>query len=223
MKNISRNKKILSVLAILIVVAGIIMIATKGFNFDLKYQKTQKVELSLNQEFKNSEVKEIAKEVFGNQAIMIEKVEVFEDTVAITTTKITEEQKANLITKINEKYGTQLNQEATNIIDVAHIKGLDIIKPYILPFAIATLAILVYIGTRYYKLGIIKTTLKVIAILAITQVELFSIIALTRIPVGRLTIPMVIIVYLITLLGITSNLEKCNKIKKEEEMKKSTK
>ena len=115
MKNNSRNKKILSVLAILIVVAGIIMIATKGFNFDLKYQKTQKVELSLNQEFKNSEVKEIAKEVFENQPIMIEKVEVFEDTVAITTTKITEEQKANLITKINEKYGTQLNQEATNI------------------------------------------------------------------------------------------------------------
>lgn len=223
MKNMNRNKKILSVLAIIIVVAGIIMIATKGFNFDLKYQKTQKVELALNQEFKNSEVKEIAKEVFGKQPIMIEKVEVFEDTVAITTTQITEEQKTNLITKINKKYGTQLNQETTKIIDVAHTKGRDIIKPYIAPFAIATLAILVYMGARYYRLGIVKTTLNVIAILAITQVELFSIIALTRIPVGRLTIPMVIIVYLITLLGITSNLEKCNKIKKEEEMKKSTK
>lgn len=220
MKNMNRNKKILSVLAIIIIVAGIIMIAIKGFNFDLKYQKTQKIELVLNQEFKNSEVKEIAKEVFENQPIMIEKVEVFEDIVAITTTKITEEQKANLITKINEKYGTQLNQEATNIIDVAHTKGLDLIKPYILPFAIATLAILVYMGARYYRLGIVKTTLKVIAILAITQVELFSIIALTRIPVGRLTIPMVIIVYLFTLLGITNNLEKCNRSKKEE-MEKS--
>ena len=220
MKNMNRNKKILSVLAILMVVAGIIMIATKGFNFDLKYQKTQKVELSLNQEFKNSEVKEIAKEVFGKQPIMIEKVEVFEDTVAITTTKITEEQKANLITKINEKYGTQLNQETTKIIEVAHTKGIDIIKPYIAPFAIATLAILVYIGARYYRLGIVKTILKVIAILVITQVELFSIIALTRIPVGRLTIPMVIIVYLFTLLGITNNLERCNRSKKEE-MEKS--
>lgn len=220
MKNISKNKKILAVLAIIIVVAGIIMIATKGFNFDLKYQKTQKVELSLNQEFKNSEVKEIAKEVFGKQPIMIEKVEVFEDTVAITTTEITDEQKTNLITKINEKYGTQLNQETTKIIDVAHTKGRDIIKPYIAPFAIATLAILVYIGARYYRLGIVKTILKVIAILVITQVELFSIIALTRIPVGRLTIPMVIIVYLITLLGITNNLEKCNSSKKEE-MEKS--
>ena len=221
MKNISRNKKILSVLAIIVIIAGIIMISTKGFNFDLKYQKTQKVELALNQEFKNSEVKEIAKEVFGNQPIMIKKVEVFEDTVAITTTKITEEQKANLITKINEKYGTQLNQEATKTIDVAHTKGSDIIKPYILTFAIATLAILVYMGARYYRLGIVKTTLKVIAILAITQVELFSIIALTRITVGRLTIPMVIIVYLFTLLGITNNLEKCNVSKKEDETKNS--
>ena len=78
----------------------------------------------------------------------------------------------------------------------------------------------VYIGARYYRLGIVKTTLKVIAILAITQVELFSIIALTRIPVGRLTIPMVIIVYLFTLLGITNNLEKRN-VSKKEEMEKS--
>ena len=68
-------------------------------------------------------------------------VEVFEDTVAITTTQITDEQKTNLITKINEKYGTQLNKEAINIIDVAHTKGMDIIKPYIAPFAIATLVI----------------------------------------------------------------------------------
>ena len=53
MKNMNRNKKILSVLAIIIIVAGIMMIAIKGFNFDLKYQKTQKIELVLNQEFRN--------------------------------------------------------------------------------------------------------------------------------------------------------------------------
>lgn len=32
--------------------------------------------------------------------------------------------------------------------------------------------------------------------------------AITRIPVGRLTIPMVIIVYMLTLIGITDNFEK---------------
>ena len=36
---------------------------------------------------------------------IIQKVEVFEDTVSITAKEISEEQKQNIITKVNEKYG----------------------------------------------------------------------------------------------------------------------
>ena len=218
MKQFIKSKQLKIVLIVLIIIAGIAMIAVKGFNFDLKYQDTQRVELYLETEFNISDIKQITNEVFGNQRVMIQKVEVFEDSVSITTTSISYEQKNNLITKVNEKYGTELKAEDIQIEDIAHTRGRDIIKPYIIPFAIAVIATLVYIGIRYYKLNTVKVVLKSIGILLLSQVLLFSIIAITRIPIGRLTIPMVILVYLLTLFGMTSRYEKNLANRKKEEV-----
>ena len=218
MKQLIKSKQLKIVLIVLIILAGIVMIAVKGFNFDLKYQDTQRVELYLETEFNISDIKQITNEVFGNQKVMIQKVEVFEDSVSITTTSISDEQKNNLITKINEKYGTELKAEDIQIEDIAHTRGRDIIKPYIMPFAIAVIATLVYIGIRYYKLNTAKVILKSIGILLLSQVLLFSVIAITRMPIGRLTIPMVILVYLLTLFGMTSRYEKNLANRKKEEV-----
>ena len=195
------------------------MIAVKGFNFDLKYQDTQRVELYLKTEFNISDIRQITDEVFGNQKVMIQKVEVFEDSVSITTTSISDEQKSNLITKINEKYGTELTAEDTTVEDIGHTRGRDIIKPYILPFAIAVIVVLIYLGIRYHKLSIAKVIAKSIGIMALAQILLFSVMAITRIPIGRLTIPMVILVYLLTLFGITNMFEKNLSKKKLDESK----
>ena len=218
MKQLIKSKQLKIVLIVLIIIAGIAMIAVKGFNFDLKYQDTQRVELYLETEFNIADIKQITNEVFGNQKVMIQKVEVFEDSVSITTTSISDEQKNNLITKINEKYGTELKAEDIQIEDIAHTRGRDIIKPYIIPFAIAVIATLVYIGIRYYKLNTAKVILKSIGIFLLSQVLLFSVIAITRIPIGRLTIPMVILVYLLTLFGMTSRYEKNLANRKKEEV-----
>lgn len=223
MKQFIKSKQLKMIVIALIIIAGIIMIAVKGFNFDLKYQDTQKVELYLQTEFNISDIKQITNEVFGNQKVMIQKVEVFEDSVSITTTSISDEQKSNLITKINEKYGTELTAEDTTIENVAHTRGRDIIKPYIIPFAIAVLVVLIYLGIRYYKLSIAKVIAKSIGIMALAQILLFSVIAITRIPIGRLTIPMVILVYLLTLFGITTKFEKDLSKKKLEENKDKSK
>ena len=92
-----------------------------------------------------------------------------------------------------------------------------LIKPYILPFFIATLIILVYIAVRYRKLKVLKTVLKTIFILILSQVVLLSIMAITRIPIGIVTIPLIIIVYLLTLIGITTYFEKeLSKMKQKE-------
>ena len=103
MKQFIKSKQLKMIVIALIIIAGIIMIAVKGFNFDLKYQNIQKVELYLQTEFNISDIKQITNDVFGNQKVMIQKVEVFEDSVSITTTSISDEQKSNLITKINAK------------------------------------------------------------------------------------------------------------------------
>ena len=223
MKEFIKSKQLKIILMLLVIIAGIVMIAVKGFNFDLKYQDTQRVELYLKTEFNISDIRQITNEVFGNQKVMIQKVEVFEDSVSITTTSISDEQKSNLITKINEKYGTEITAEDTTVENIGHTRGRDIIKPYIVPFAIAAIVVLIYLGIRYYKLSIAKVIAKSIGIMALAQILLFSVMAIARIPIGRLTIPMVILVYLLTLFGITTKFEKDLSKKKLEENKDKSK
>lgn len=219
MKSMNIKAKILSIILIIIIIAGIIVIGTKGFNFDLKYEKSQKVELYLEQEFEINDIKAITNEVMQGKQVMIQKVEVFEDTVSITAKEITDEEKTNLITKINEKYGTELSADTTETQNIPHTKARDILMPYVVPFAISTVIILIYMAVRYHKLGSIKIILKTIGINILTQATLISIIAITRIPFGRLTIPMILLVYLLTMIGLTTKFEKNLLSKKSEESK----
>lgn len=78
----------------------------------------------------------------------------------------------------------------------------------IVPFIIATAIILVYMAVRYHKLGSMKVILETIGINIVTQATLMSIIAITRIPFGRLTIPMILAVYLLTMIGLTTKFER---------------
>ena len=211
----NNNKvKIIAILSIIIIIAGIIMIMTKGYNFDLKYSDSKRILLNVGTTFNNQDIKSITDEVLGNQKVMIQKVEVFEDAVSITAEEITEEQKTNLINKMNEKYGTTTKAEDIEITTIAHTRGRDIIKTYIVPFLIATIIIVIYMMIRYYKLNAFKVLLKTVCMVIYTQIMLFSIIAITRIPIGRLTIPMVLTVYILTLVGCTSRFE--NNLKKVE-------
>ena len=211
-----KTNKILILLMILIIIAGILMIIFKGFNFDLKYQDTKQIEFGLDKQFSISDIKAITDEVLNNEPVLIRKVEVYEDAVNITAREITDEQKANIITKVNEKYGTDLNADEIEIATVAHTKGRDIIIPYVVPFIIATIIILIYMMIKYYKLNSGKVLLKTIGIIILTQVLLFSIMAITRIPIGRLTIPLVLTVYMLTLVCYTTKLENQLKTKKQE-------
>ena len=220
MEQLRKNKnKILIILIAIILIAGIAMIVIKGFNFELKYQNTQRVEMYLKQEFNVSDIKNITNEVLAGQPVMIQKVEVYEDMVAITSNQITDEQKTNLVQKINEKYGTELNADEIEIENIPHTRGRDIIKPYLIPFALATGIILVYVAIRYRKLGVGKVILKTALILVVAEAVLASVIAITRLPIGKTTIPLALAVYLLTLVGITSSLENKLKINDEKEEK----
>ena len=217
MKNkLTKKTKIIIGVIALIIVVGIIITLTAGLNFDLRYEESKRVEFYLETDFNISDIKQITDEVMPGENVIIQKVEVFEDTVSITAKEITEEQKQNLVTKLNEKYGTELSAETTDIETIPHTRGRDIIKPYVVPFMISTLIVLIYMAVRYRKIGVISTLLKTIIISIIAQLTLLSIMAITRIPVGIVTIPLVIIVYLLTLFGITTYFEKQLKNKNEE-------
>ena len=216
-KKMKNKTKIIAVIIAIIIIAGIIVTLTVGLNFDLRYQEAKKVELYIAQEFEISDIKTITDEVLPNQKVIIQKVEVYEDSVSIISKDITDEQKTQLVEKINEKYGTELSADSIETVTIPHTRGRDIIKPYILPLIISTVIILVYMAIRYHKLGVIKVLLKTIFATIVVELILLSLIAICRIPVGRLTIPMVLTVYLLTLVGITTRFEKQLKNKKGEE------
>ena len=207
MKKLSKKSLAIIALIAIIIIAGMAITLTVGLNFDLKFQATKKIELYINKEFEIKDMKAITDETIGEDVI-IQKIEVFEDIASIIAKDITEEQKTNLVNKVNEKYGTELNAEEIEILTVSNVRGRDIVKPYIIPFIVATVIILGYMAIRYRKLGVIKTILKIVGILVLSQAILLSLIAITRISVGRLTIPAVTTVYLLTLAGLTTKFEK---------------
>lgn len=220
MKNITKKQKIAILLILIVIIAGIAVTCTMGFNFDLRYQATQRVEFYLEKTFEISDIKQITDEVMQGQPVIIQKVEVYEDSVSITSTQITDEQKENLITKINEKYGTSLTSDGTTTLTVPHTRGRDLIKPYAVPFVIATIIILAYMAIRYHKLNSSNVVLKTVVILGVAEAVLMSVVAITRIPVGRLTMPLMVAVYMLTLVGLTGKFENNLEKKKLEEDKK---
>ena len=213
-----QNKnKIALVITLLIIIAGIAMIVIKGFAFDLKYQDAKRIEIALGGTFSIDDVKSITNEAFGNQTVMLQKVEVFEDAVSITAKDITDEQKQNIIDRINEKFHTEVKAEDVDIITVSHTRARDLLKPYVFPFAMATIVILVYMAIRYHSLASIKVVAQTLGIVVLMQALLFSVMAIVRIPIGRLTIPLVLLVYLLSLIGCTNRFEKKRKENEEEQ------
>lgn len=188
--------KILVALIAIILILGSIMLFTKGLAFELKYQEAQKIEINLGKTFEESDVRAITNEVFGKQKVKIQAIEVYKDAISLTTTQISEEQKIELIAKLNEKYGIELKAEDIEIENISHIRGRDIIKPYIMPFGIATIIILGYLVIRYNKLNSLEVLIQAIGIIVLAQLVLLGIMAITRMPIGKFTIPTVLLVYM---------------------------
>ena len=212
-----KSTKIIIALIAIILIAGTIMLCTKGLVFGLNYEDSKKVEINLGKQFEEKDIKEILDDkfesmapddVFGKQPVLIQAIEVYKDAVSITTTEISDEQKSNLITKLNEKYGTDISTDDITIEANAHIRGRDIVKPYIVSFAIATVIVLVYLSIRYYKLNSLKVLAKSIGIMLLAQLILLAIIAIARIPIGVLTMPVVLLIYVLSTYICTTKFDK---------------
>ena len=218
----TKNKIVIAILAI-ILIAGIIMVAIKGFNKELSYQETKRLEANIGKTFEIKDIKDIVKEEIGQKNVIIQKVEIYEDAVSITAKDITEEQKNNIISKINEKYGTELKAEEVTIEENTHFRGREILKPYLTPFIITAVIVLAYLAIRYYKLNSLKVIAKAIGIMALAQIILFAIITVTRMPIDVVTMPIVLTLYAISTYVCTTKFDKELEKKKQEEAEKVAK
>ena len=79
-----------------------------------------------------NEVKQLVEETIGSRA-NVRTLNESNSSILITVKDISDEQKNNLVAKINEKYSLELSQEDLKITNNAQIKLCDLIKPYIAP------------------------------------------------------------------------------------------
>ena len=206
MKNINNIMRIIMVIVALIILSGIIMICVKGYNYDLLYSKSVRMNIYLTKEFKVNEIEEIAKEILGTNKLKVQQGNTFGTVVSIVSKEITEEQQNNIIQKLNEKYEIEINKDEDVIVaQIPQVNIWEMITKYILPLVITTIVILVYFVIRYRSQGIIKCIgIPVLTLIGVSALYV-SIIALTRIPVNEFFTIFLVLIYFLTLI--------CNAIK----------
>lgn len=217
-----KKKKILYTVIALIIVVGILITCIWGFNVNISYTEHKQVNIYIGKEFNSEDINKIAKEVLGKQEIRVQKVEVYEDMVSINAKEITNEQLEQINQKINEKYELENKADSLTITSVPKIRLLDKIKPYIIPAIISAVIIIVYSVIRYRKIGVLKLLISLVKSLVLPQAIYFSILAITRLPICRLTMPVALVILVVTLFVEYNNLEKA-KDKKDLETKKKSK
>lgn len=201
-------KKIVYAILICIIIAGIVIIATIGLNADIIYSKNVEIDVYLGKTFEKNDIKNIVNDVFPNERVIIQEIEMFGDMFSITLTDNRSEEELNtkvdeLTTKINEKYEVELSEDDIDVVHNAKIRLSSIILPYVYILAIAIVLVLVFVGFRYKKLGVIKTLATYLLSIAASELVLLSIIAITRFPINRMVIPagLLVFVVVVTVLG----------------------
>ena len=215
-------KKVLYAILICIIIAGIVVIATIGLKSDIIYSRNVQMNIYIGQTINKKDIEDIVKEVFPNERVIVQEVEVFQDMVAITLLDTRSDEDLNakveeLNTKINEKYQIENKTEDINITHNPRVRLSSILIPYLLPIGISFAVILILVGIRYRKLGIVKILINYILSVGIVELTLLSIIAIARIPINRLVIPIGLILFVITLVVLGySNEKKLSKSQAEE-------
>ena len=69
-----KTKKILIFSLIILILAGMVIVALKGFNVDLMLRKHDSIEYTIGKDFEIKDVKEISKEVFQNKKVVIKVI-----------------------------------------------------------------------------------------------------------------------------------------------------
>ena len=215
-----KNRNIIIYIIIcLIIIAGIAVWETKGFRTEMQFTPRKEIELSNYTGIEVSDIESIASEVLGNTKFMIQRVETFGNVVVIVAKDITEEQRDNIVTKFNEKYGTKLESKNVEIVSIPFTRIKDVIKRYLVPAGVSLVLVLAYFVLRFKKIGWKKVALKTILTPVVAELLLFSIISITRLPFSRLVVSLGVGLYLSIIIGLTVMFEnERNKYLKELEV-----
>ena len=198
------GNKILCILVCLIIIVGIVIWKNNGFNLELQYSSRNQISISNNKGINKADIEQIASEVLGDTRHFIQEVEMFGNSVSIVAEEITEDQRNQIIEKFNEKYKTDIDKDEIEIVPIPFTRVKDVIRPFIISGIITFVIILTYFLIRFKSLGIKQILAKTVIIPVLAELLLYSSIAITRIPFGRIAVACGIGLYII-IIGILTN------------------
>lgn len=175
--------------------------ATLKFNIGLKYSNNVQLGVNIGKDFDIKDIKSIASEVFENQRVIVQYIELYRDMVKITVEDATDEQIELLNNKINEKY--EIENEVSSI-EVTKNDGVDLknlVKQIAIPVAISAIIIIAYAMLVFRKIGVWVVLYRLLIALVGTQAILMSVYAIVRLPVNNITPIVSIVVYILTVLS----------------------
>lgn len=201
MKKITENKKILIIAILIIIVAGIIFLAVKGFNKGIIYDSATRIECYIPSGYEKADIENITNETFSNKNVTVQDIEKLNQIVSIKIKDYSEEELENFKTKISEKYGIDKEKLEIYEIKIPTTRISTIVKPYVLPVSIVTVLSLVYIALRNIKSKeAVKKVIKVALTLVLVAGIYFSILVIAQIPINEYTMPIALMLYVLTLL-----------------------
>ena len=212
MKMNTKLGKIICVVIALILLAGIIMLFTVGFNKHITYRKGTKIEAKINNGYEKADIEAMAKEAFPNREIEVQDIEKLNQVFAVKLENYTEEELNDFKAKIVEKYELKKDEVTLEEVPVPAARVQSLVKPYVFSMGLVTVLSAVYVAVRNAKNK--NAGKKVVQLLVTLLAALglyFSIIMITRIPFSPETMPLALTVYVAALLGSIMHMNRGNK------------
>lgn len=195
-----KKRLIVLVIALVIIIAGLVMIFTKGLNLGDEYGKYTMINIYMTDPSNIEDVRQIADEVIDGD-FTVSYTDEFNDTASIKVKSITDEQVSSLKEKLKAKYSFEDVENNVIAINVPSANLYDLVKVYIAPIIVALALSLIYFVIAFRKIGVIKALFTpLITVVGIVALYI-SIIAIFRIAITEYLIPIGILLFILTLLG----------------------
>ena len=187
-------KRNINILFICLLIAGIIVVATLGFNVGLDYRAVNQIAVNVGQQYNVQDIKNIVNQVYKENKV--QQVEIYKDLLQISVYGQSEPENVELINKLNEFYGTELTIEKDlTVTSQSNVHLRDLIRPYVLPVVISLLVVAVYFMIVYRAQGPFSVLFTFMQHVIGASALYVSLIAITRVPVNILVVPVGLIVY----------------------------
>ena len=194
-----KNKILYAIIGLVFIVA-MGMTFFKGINVDIYYGEGYRISFTEKNTISISDIETIAKEIWGSN-YSVQKLEFFNDSAEIKVKDYNDEQIINLKNKLNEKYGSELEESSFKIEHVTNVRLRNILSPYIIPVILSFVIVMIFYAIRYRGA---RKMLELLAGLLIFESLFYSIYAIGRIPFSAITMPLAMSIYVIVTLGFTT-------------------